>query len=199
MRSENLSSRPDGKIISVMPVMFSLETGNPLLLCHRELMTKSWCDKVSGDLGLMGMGRIEEGETPEQALRREISQESGLGPNDYVIDPDPFGYFYTEKGWVSVYGVFLDGGVRGKTIGPQDTETDCPTVLAYNQLLSRFGVRGGVEKVLNLVLSGKRGFRLNECVGAHVGEAGRASMNVFYLATKQGVEECLCVWQTTII
>ena len=179
-------------VIGVMPILTFWDKN--VYFGHQELMTKDWCDKRRGDIGLIGMGGIEEHETVIEALKRELKLEGGLVENDYVIDPEPYGFFNTKKGWVAVHIVFINlGKVNGRTLGPQDGETNCPSRFKSRQLRN-FGVRGGVEEVIEAFEEGRRGFELS-CVGHHAEANGRIPMNMLYVIEEDNVREYGLIWE----
>lgn len=188
-------------IIGVMGVATFFDQG--VYAGHREKYAKLWCGKEEGDVGFTGGGIA--GETPIEALKRELKEEWGLSPVDqdgsghYVIGEEPYGYWETKEGWVVVYVVLINRErVNGETFGPKDEETDCPSLFSAAEL-KRFNVRMGFEAVVAQFERGNRGFRLSldEVQGAHTRE-GRVPVDVIYVADQNGREETRQVRWTTI-
>lgn len=159
---------PSDKLIGIMAI-FTFWDEN-LYFGQRELQNKPWCGKREGDLGLI-MGSIEKGETTIQALKREIEQEIGFQNgthHDYALDPEPYGYWQTEKGWVAVHVSLVNSQVVMERLNKgeltlrksQDNgETTSPGIVS-SQDLDRFNLRGGIKEVIDLFEQGKRGFIL---------------------------------------
>jgi putative (di)nucleoside polyphosphate hydrolase len=59
--------------------------GGQLLICERWMIPGAW---------QFPQGGMDPGETPEQALRREIREEVGLKPNHYTVMGHRSGYRY---------------------------------------------------------------------------------------------------------
>lgn len=174
------------KTIGVMAIMARWSDNKYLVI--REKTTKPWCDKKTGDLGAPMGSR--DGQEAVMALEREIKEETGFTRNDYLLDSQPVGSFYTEKGSVLIYTVLLKSESQDKRIVPLHKDIDCPTWMSLEQI-KKVTVRGGVEQAIELFEKGKRNF-FAEGKGFHR-EKGRLPFNTVLVSGKS-VEEKEVIW-----
>ena len=92
-----------------------LSRKNEYLMLHR---TKKKND-VNHDKWIGVGGKLELGESPEDCMRREVLEETGLSVTDFRLrgvvtfvsdrDPDEYMFLYTVTGWVGEIGVCDEG------------------------------------------------------------------------------------------
>lgn len=174
--AELVAAPVDEKIVGVVCVIHIAETGEIFL--SQELMDKPHFDKRKGDFSPPAGGR-ESGEGVREALVREVEQETGLLPGEYVVDPVPLGWFqfpvsdkYPEEGpWIVAHSAIVsEQKLNKRMLGPTDGETNCPLWFNAGSLLDRLPFRGGMEGILRAALVGLRLLVEPVSAGRHHGE-----------------------------
>lgn len=185
---------PDDKIVGVVCVVYVLDTGE--VLVSRERMNKPWCDKRAGDFSPPAGGR-EKSESVQEALAREVWQETGISVDALTLDPIPLGYFQFFGGeWIVAHAaVTTSAGLHKHVVGPQDGETDCP--LLWSGDATQLPLRGGMEGILRTLFRGQRMVVEPTTKGRHCGDDSVFDPTVFIGDLSDNKKHCL--WNSLVM
>lgn len=181
MQQIDLTKPPqDNQIVGVVCVLQDFQTGE--IFMARELMDKPQFDKRRYDYSPVAGGRESNGDILEdlfkETLPREMREETGLEPFEYVTDPNPIGWFQfaenPNKPWIVAYRAFINHKVRLERFPmPSDHETAFPIWVDPRNLdLNAIPLRGGVREILNAHLKRERSVCRQISSANHIGEEG---------------------------
>jgi 8-oxo-dGTP diphosphatase len=135
----------------VVAVAYVIEKGGTVLMLRRSLSK----DHAPGEWET-GSGRVEAGETPEQAVRREVREETGLQIE--IVGPVDTFHFYRGAGREEVIGITFWCRYDGGEFAMCD-EHDRAEWLAFDKAIALLGDNGAaaaVAKIAGQVRSASR-------------------------------------------